>query len=183
MSEIATGPWVVPWISPSALLSRAEIGIALNLVTAAEQTALMKIAKHYAKTRIHFDAEDLVHEAIRRVLDGRLAWPNCVPATVFLAGGIRSIAREWMSRTDPPNEEADTGEEKSAERGTLDKIEVMKIMALFDDPITQKIVTAMMDGAKPEELVQLSGLNSIEYEINRKKIRRLIEKLEAKIDE
>jgi hypothetical protein len=37
----------------------------------------------------------------------------------------------------------------------------------------------MMDGAKREELEQLLGLNSAEYEINRKKIRPRIEKLEA----
>lgn len=67
---------------------------------------------------------------------------------------------------------------------TLAKIDVMKIIALFDDdPVAQKIVMAMMDGARGEELEQLSGLNSTEYESKRKKIRRRIEKLEAESDE
>ena len=68
-------------------------------------------------------------------------------------------------------------------RGTLAKIDVMKIIALFDDdPVAQKIVIAMMDGTGGEELEQLSGLNSTEYETKRKKIRRRIEKLEAGSD-
>jgi hypothetical protein len=165
----------VAWTDPAALLSRAEISNALNSVTAAEQTALMKIAKHYANVSINVDAEKLVHEALRRVLNGRRAWPKYVPATVFLAGVIGSIAREWMSRCDLPNQESHTGEKKTAERGTLDKIDVMRIVALFDDSITQKIVRAMMDGAGLE---QLPGLNSTDYEVNRKKIRRRVEKLD-----
>jgi hypothetical protein len=165
----------VPWIDPAALLSRAEISNALNSVTNAEQTALMKIARHYANVSIHFDAEKLVQEALRQVLNGRRAWPKSVPATVFLAGVIGSIAREWMSRSDSPYQEPDTGENKPAERGTLDKIDIMRIVALFDDSITQKIVRAMMDGTGLE---QLPGLNSTEYEINRKKIRRRVEKLD-----
>jgi hypothetical protein len=52
----------------------------------------------------------------------------------------------------------------------LAKIDVMKIIALFDDdPVAQKIVIAMMDGTGGEELEQLSGLNSTEYETKRKK--------------
>ena len=179
MGELTTAAW----IDPSALLSRAEIGNAINSLTAAEQTALMKIARHYAKVR-HFDPENLVHDAICRVLDGKMAWPKDVPATVFLGGVIRSIAWKWKSKSDLPSEEIDTGDEGAGERGTLAKIDVMKIIALFeDDPVTQKIVMAMMDGARGEELEQLSGLNSTEYESKRKKIRRRIEKLEVGSDE
>jgi hypothetical protein len=104
--------------------------------------------------------------------------------SVFLGGVIRSIAWKWKSKSDLPSEEIDTGDEGAGERGTLAKIDVMKIIALFeDDPVTQKIVMAMMDGARGEELEQLSGLNSTEYESKRKKIRRRIEKLEVGSDE
>ena len=105
-----------------------------------------------------------------------------MPATVFLGGVIRSIAWQWESDLSGP--EIDTGDEGAGARGTLAKIDVMKIIALFDDdPVAQKIVMAMMDGARGEELEQLSGLNSTEYESKRKKIRRRIEKLEAESDE
>ena len=179
MAELTT----VPWIDPSAILTRAEIGNALNSLTAADKTALMKIAKHYAKGSINFEAEDLVHEAVRRILDERRAWPKDVPPTAFLAGEIESIAQDWKSRSELPTDHTDTGEGATAERGTLSKIAEIKIIALFDDSDTQKIVMAMMNGARRAELEQLSGLNSTEYENNRKKIRRCIEKLEARSDE
>ena len=112
-------------------LTAAEQIAVINSLTAAEQTALMKIAKHYAKVRIQFDPENLVHDAICRVLDGRRAWPKEVPATVFLGGVVRIIAWEWES--DLPDPEINTGDEGAGGRGTLAKIDVMKIIALFDD--------------------------------------------------
>jgi len=98
MVELTTAAW----IDLPALLSRAEIGNAINSLTAAEQTALMKIAKRYAKVRIHFDPENLVHDAICRVLDGRKAWPKGVPAIAFFGGVIRSIAWELSEGDWPP---------------------------------------------------------------------------------
>ena len=160
-------------------LSRAEIEIAVGRLTAGDQTALILIAKHHARNnRTRYEYEDLVHEAICRVLDGRRAWPRDVPATVFLGGVIRSIAWEW--KRDLLNEEVEAGDEGAVERGTLAKIDVKKIIALFDDdPIAQEIVIGMMDGARGEELEQASGLSPTEYESKRKKIRRRIEKLKT----
>jgi len=109
---------------------------------------------------------------------GRRAWPRDVPATVFLGGVIRSIAWEW--KRDLLNEEVEAGDEGAVERGTLAKIDVTKIIALFDDdPVAQEIVIGMMDGARGEELEQASGLSPTEYESKRKKIRRRIEKLKT----
>jgi hypothetical protein len=56
----------------------------------------------------------------------------------------------------------------------------MKIIKAFDDdPIAQKILVAIMKGARGEELLKLSGLSPTDYASKRKKIRRRIEKLEA----
>jgi RNA polymerase sigma-70 factor (ECF subfamily) len=201
MSEQTTAGWIhrPAWshakiANATNSLTAAEQTALINSLTAAEQTALMKIAKHYAKAAFGLHhakefasllkeaTENLVNDAICRVLDGRRAWPREVPSTVFLGGVIGSIAWEWKS--DLPNQEIDTGDEGAGARGTLAKIDVMKIIALFDDdPVAQKIVMAMMDGARGEELEQLSGLNLTEYESKRKKIRRRIEKLEAESDE
>ena len=86
--------------------------------------------------------------------------------------------REW--KRDFLNEEVEAGDEGAVERGTLAKIDVTKIIALFDDdPIAQGIVIGMMDGARGEELEQASGLSPTEYESKRKKIRRRIEKLKT----
>jgi hypothetical protein len=87
---------------------------------------------------------------------------------------IRSIASEW--KRDLVNEAVDVGDEGAAERGALAKLEVLQIIALFDDDvIAKKIVVGMMEGARGEELLRLSGLTPTEYESKRKKISRRIE--------
>ena len=66
-----------------------------------------------------------------------------------------------------------------ARAAPIAKIDALKIVMLFDDdPVAQKIVVGMMEGARGEELEQASGLDKTEYESKRKKIRRRIEKLD-----
>jgi hypothetical protein len=55
-------------------------------------------------------------------------------------------------------------------------------MVLFDDdPIAQKILKGMADGARGKDLQQASGLSPTEYESKRKKIRRRIQKFIEKL--
>ena len=158
-------------------LSRAEIENAIKRLTDGDKTALVLIAKHHARNnRTRYEHQDLISEAYCRVLEGRRAWPRDVPTKIFFSGVIRSIAWEW--KRDLLSEEIEVGDEGAEERGTLAKIDAMKIVALFeDDPIAQNIVIGMMDGARGEELEEASGLSQTEYESKRKKIRRRIEKL------
>jgi hypothetical protein len=66
------------------------------------------------------------------------------------------------------------------ERNANAAIDAMRIIALFDDDtIAMKMVIAMMDGARGEELLSISGLGKTEYESKRTKIRRRIEKFFA----
>jgi hypothetical protein len=178
-------------------LSEAEVRKEINSLTRGERTKLIKIASYYAwKGRISFEEPDeLVHEAICRVLEGKREWPRDLEKLGFLAGVIKSIAgdrRRALERTVPLNEESEVRE---ARRGLMDyegtearkirakldeKRIMMRIMTLFDDdPIAQQVVIGMVDGARGEELEQASGLSPTEYESKRKKIRRRIEKLKT----
>src|SRR5258708_20017004 len=91
----------------AATLSRAEAAAAIRSLTAADETALIKIARLYAK-KTSYDHEDLLQEAICRVLGGARAWPRSVPAVAFFWGVVRSIAWEWKTELvendapDPP---------------------------------------------------------------------------------
>jgi|SRR5258708_4228058 RNA polymerase sigma-70 factor (ECF subfamily) len=164
----------------SAPLSRAEIESALRGLTAGEQTALMKAAQHWAKLRrIPFDPDDLIQETICRVLDGRRPWPRDRRAIEFLTGVIKSIAWEWKGLHD---EEIELGDEGAGERGVLAKIDLERIIALFDDdPIAQKMLVGMADGTRGEDIARAVGLSPTEYESKRKKIRRRIEKFIEKL--
>ena len=166
----------VPTTEPaSASLSPAEAAAAMRALTAADKTALMKIARLYAR-KTPYDHEDLLQEALCRVLAGARAWPRQVAALPFLWGVVRSIAWEWkVEAVERAPEAADPqGEERRAIAG----LDVVKIVALFDDdPVAQVIVRGMMDGARGQELQEMSGLDKTDYESKRTKIRRRIEKL------
>jgi hypothetical protein len=94
----------------------------------------------------------------------------------FLAGVMRSIAWDWQAERH--NEEVDLNELGYEDQTASAKIDTLKTIALFDDdPIAQKMVIALLDGARGEELRELSGLTKKEYDAKRAKIRRRIERL------
>jgi hypothetical protein len=102
-------------------LSRAEIDSLISRLTVADTTRLMRIAKKYGG-RIKYEPEDLVHEALCRVLDERRSWPRRVETMPFLVEVIKSIASEWKQDL---LEEIDFGDEGIEERGTLARIDII----------------------------------------------------------
>jgi len=159
----------------TAALSPAEVVKAVYALTDGDKTALMKIARVYAM-KTPYGHEDLLQEAICRVLSGARAWPRGLSAVPFLVGVVRSIASEW--KTEPLGAAADAIDPRTGEAGAIASIDVGKIVALFsDDPVAQTIVVGMMEGARGQELMRLSGLSRTDYESKRTKIRRRIEKL------
>ena len=160
----------------SELLSLAEIENLIGRLTVADRTRLIRIAQKY-EGRIKYEPEDLVNEALCRVLDERRSWPRRVETMPFLVGVIKSIASEWKQDL---LEGIDFEDERAKERGILAGIEIRRIIALFDDdPIAKKIFVWMAEGKRGEELEQASGLSPTEYQSKRKKIRRRIEKLKT----
>jgi DNA-directed RNA polymerase specialized sigma24 family protein len=81
-------------------LSLWQVERALASLSKGEKIALMKIARLYAR-KTPYDKEDLVQEALARVLGGRRAWTKGTGPVLFLGGVIRSIAWEWKSEGPP----------------------------------------------------------------------------------
>lgn len=159
----------------AATLSRAEVAAAVRSLTAGDKIALIKVARLYAK-KTPYDHEDLLQEALCRVLAGTRAWPRGVQALPFLWGVVRSIAWEWKKKI--PDKAPDGADVEAEERRANAAIDVAKVIALFDDdPVAQAIVRGMMEGARGQELQDLSGLDKTDYESKRTKIRRRVEKL------
>jgi DNA-directed RNA polymerase specialized sigma24 family protein len=161
-------------------LSQDEMVAVISGITSAEKTTLMMIARNIAQKRraMKYQYGDLVQEAFCRVLEGRRTWPQGLPAMVFLRGVMESIASEW--RSEFVSEEIEHGDDGVAERGTIAKLEIKRIVAAFDDdPIAQKMIIAMMDGEKGAELQQSAGLDDLSYATKMKKIRRRLAKLNA----
>jgi len=158
--------------------SLAEVLAAIKALTVQEKSRLMKIAR--VRARITVDGpEDLIQEALMRVLDGSRKWPRGLPAVPFLAEVMRSIAWDWRREND--EEDVDLDQVGAEDHAAVVRVELQKIVALFnDDSVAQKIVLALIDGARGEELRTLSGLTQTEYESKRTKIRRRLERFGLK---
>jgi len=172
MTTVSTAVDIEP---ATAALSRAEVAKVIHALTDGDKTAVMKIARVYAK-KTPYSHEDLFQEAVCRVLSGARVWPRHLPALSFLVGVVRSIAWEW--RSDPLGAACEVVDPRTGEARANASIDVNKIVDLFaDDPTAQTIILGMMEGARGQELQDLSGLSKTEYESKRTKIRRRIEKL------
>ncbi|HXW28974.1 MAG TPA: hypothetical protein VEK55_06380 [Xanthobacteraceae bacterium] len=137
---------------------------------------LIKVARAYARTRkTRYDHQDLFHEAIARILEGKRGWPQGVGILPFLCGVMRGIAWDWRTQI---YDEAPEAASASEEGNAIARLDAQKFVALFaDDVIAQQIVVGIMEGARGEELWEQAGLSKTEYESKRRKIRRRIEKL------
>jgi DNA-directed RNA polymerase specialized sigma24 family protein len=160
---------------PPETYSQAEILVAVQSLTVSNKTALIRVARAYAR-KTRYGHEDLIQEAYMRVLGGKREWPKNVAAVPFLCGVMRSIAWDW--RPEHHDENVDVELIGYEDRTAAARIDMQKIIEFFnDDPIAQTIIIAMMEGARGEELRKVSGLAQTEYESKRTKIRRRIEKL------
>src|SRR5262249_41348015 len=143
----------------------------------------LKVARAYARTRrTRYEHEDLLHEAVARVLEGTRKWPVGVPFIAFMCGAMRGIAWDW--RGEIQNGDPDESEFAGPGEGdAIARIDEQKLLELFaDDPMAQKLVVGMIEGARGEELWEASGLTRTDYESKRRKIRRRIERLWLKQD-
>ena len=154
--------------------STIEIREILQSLTEAQKTRLFMIARLLGK-RIRYSERDLIQEAYARVLDGKRAWPKNVAVVPFLAGVMRSIAWDW--RIEDDHEDIDVDSLGSEHHAAEAKLNAQKLFDLFsDDPIAQKILAAIIKGARGKELQRESGLSDTDYESKRTKIRRRLEK-------
>jgi DNA-directed RNA polymerase specialized sigma24 family protein len=156
--------------------SPAEALEAIRSLSDGDKTVLIKVAKAYARTRkTRYDDQDLFHEAIARILEGKRGWPRSVGILPFLCGVMRGIAWDWRTQR---YEEAPEASSASEEGSAIARLDAQKLVALFaDDVIARQIVVGIMEGARGEELWEQNGLSKTEYESKRRKIRRRIEKL------
>lgn len=160
------------------VMSRSEVTAHVELLTPAQKTALVKFARLYAR-KTAYEWEDLLQEALSRVLACDRSWRRDLPVVAFLAGVMRSIAWEWKRTKDSTVEEVDVGDEGAEASGVLARLDITRVLSLFDDdPVAKKMVTEMMLGTRAEELREVCGLTPIAYESIRRKIRRRIEKLQ-----
>ncbi|QPF95375.1 hypothetical protein IC761_30975 [Bradyrhizobium commune] len=132
---------------------------------------------------------DILHEAIARVLDGSRPWPADVPILAFLSGVMRSICNDYwrrarleqrllVSRDDPdqrswPGEEGD--EVPDPERVLAAAQTLANVYRLFeDDPLALKIIAGLADGLAAREICKVNGISELDYDTTRRRMRRAL---------
>jgi DNA-directed RNA polymerase specialized sigma24 family protein len=173
------------------LASVEEAAHALRRISRTDLLRLGEIARMRAIGLPSVDWEDLLNEALTRVLSGTRRWPRTVPFIAFLAQAIRSVAGdEWRrlarshvtSDSDLASGEADdftalSGELATdgidPEREVVARATLQQIDDLFmDDAEAQHVLMGLAQGMEPAEVQTGSNMSATQYATAQKRIRR-----------
>jgi DNA-directed RNA polymerase specialized sigma24 family protein len=173
-------------------LRPSQTALALELVTEMDLLRLKTIARLHARG-LPSDVgwEDLLQEAITRVLTGARRAPEGVPVVAFLAGIMRSLKSEHWRRAgratrsrgalmrDPTGLQGrETAPREAApdpERALIAMQELKSIERLFvDDPVVLGIVAGLGEGLSAERIRARLALSKTEYDSARRRMRRCL---------
>jgi DNA-directed RNA polymerase specialized sigma24 family protein len=173
-------------------VSPTETALALNLVTEMDLLKLKTIARLYARglpPDVGWD--DLLQEALTRVLTGARKCPEGIGMVPFLSGVMRSLrADHWRRALDGASgrhavrldhEEAEPRNNElldprpNPERALSAHQEIQAIEQLFaDDPIALKILAGLGEGLTAEQIRLRAKIAKTDYDSARKRMRRAL---------
>jgi len=177
MSEVETEATAVD----APALNQSEVMNALRALTARQKAMVMSYARNTArKYNNPALAQDLIQEAYKRALSGQRTWRSDLSVESFLMGCIRGIASDWHKKSRRERlieEDEDFGDNNSEAQSNDARLDIARIIALFDDdPIAMKIVQAMAEGLEGEEIQRVCGLSGVKYQNKRRFMRRRLNK-------
>lgn len=180
----------IPPLIDNKVLRPAQTALALELVNQMDLLRLKAIARLYARGLPPEAAwEDMLQEALTRVLTGSRRRPEAVPMVAFVAGIMRSLRadywrrakREWGmdKRIDHQRDESlaiDLADPTpGVERALIARQQITLIKLLFaDDPPALKIIGGLGDGLTAEQIRVSTGLSKIDYDSTRRRMRRRV---------
>jgi DNA-directed RNA polymerase specialized sigma24 family protein len=174
------------------VLRPAESALALNLVTEMELLKLKTIARLHARgLPPDVGWEDLLQEALTRVLIGSRVQPEGVPIVSFLAGIMRSLKSEHWRRTASRSARRQTvrldqltqelaeielrDPAPTPERSLSARQELAAITRLFaGDPLCLRIIQGLGEGSSPEQIRVSYKISRTDYDSARKRMRRTL---------
>jgi RNA polymerase sigma-70 factor (ECF subfamily) len=175
------------------MLSPADQALALKLVTEMDLLRLKAIARLHARglpPDVGWD--DLLQEAITRVLTGARQIPEGVPVVAFIAGIKRSLRTEhWRRHSrgfgrervlldhtagEPERDIIELRDPSpTPERALAAEQELAAIARLFaDDPVALRILACLGEGMSAEQIRVVTGLSKTDYDSARKRMRRAL---------
>jgi RNA polymerase sigma-70 factor (ECF subfamily) len=176
----------MPPLSYGQDLAPTHTALALDLVTEMDLLRLKSIARLYARGMPPDVAwDDLLQEAITRVLTGKRVKPEDISMVAFLGGVMRSLRADHIRRArrglddslrlSPPHEAEQEVLDPTSdpERMLIATEELDKIRQLFaDDLVALQIIDGLAEGLEAEQIRARYGITKTEYDSARKRMRR-----------
>lgn len=163
----------------STHLTPDEIRRVLARLRPPDIVRLSALARTWATGLRQHDADDLLNEALDRVLSGRRLWPSHLPLPVFLSQVMRSISGQWRRerRREPLIEDEGTnapdeqGENPTASHEIDDLIARMRHV-LVDDPSGLGVFDHILADSDREEAQAALGIDAARYDTARRRMAR-----------
>jgi len=173
------------------ILKPTQTALALALVSEMDLLRLKTIARLHARgLPADVSWEDLLQEALTRVLTGARRVPEGVAPVAFIAGIMRSLRSEHWKRSGTARRRREAAAEYRAhatreaalrdaapdpERSLIAAEELGAIERLFaDDPLVLRIIDGLGEGLAAEQIRAALSLTRTEYDSARKRMRRCL---------
>ena len=174
------------------VLLPAETALALATVSKMELLRLKTIARVYARGLPPDVAwDDLLQEALTRIISGARPQPEGVAMVSFVAGVMRSLrAEHWrrvlkgspghdavrIDRMSDGSREVDLRDPSPGpERSLSAQQEIRVIECLFaDDPVILKIIAGLGQGLSAEKIRAALKISNTDYDSARRRMRRTL---------
>ena len=177
------------------IASKQEVVKRLHGLTNVELRKLERIARIRVIGLYEIEWQDLLHEAIVRMLDGSRQWPKDVDLVVFLRQTMRSIASDhWRRRkVNPVISESQLHEPSEEAEGTLLEVAIdptanpeqdvvaaetiAQIRRAFEGDLEAlHVLSGMAIGKSPREIQDEGNMDARRYATTQKRIRRRLAK-------
>lgn len=166
-------------------LTSDEVSAALIAMTSEDHKRLVLYGHHFRYTG--WEPEDLIHEAIKRLLEETRACPEGIPVLKIVSQVMRSIASEIheenkklptlelvLSHSDTDGMVPDLAVDPiTPERILLDQEDLTAVLALFDaDVVGQTVAEGIMVGMEGADLCSLADISPAELATVRRRVSR-----------
>ena len=182
----------LPQLADDRTLRPAQMALALNLISRMDFLRLKSIARWHARglpSDVTWD--DLLQEAITRVLVGSRRQPEGITMVAFLAGIMRSLRTEhWRRAQRGPgardtlriDQQRDLSREAALrdpapdpERSLMAREELGAVKQLFAaDPVALRIIEGLAEGYSAAQIRAAAQMSKTDYDSARKRMRRTL---------
>jgi DNA-directed RNA polymerase specialized sigma24 family protein len=162
-----------------------EAAQALARLSDANLLRIERFARIRATGLRPWDWEDLIHEAVARVLSGSRRWPKAIPLTVFLRQTIRSLAHEERRRRiqaggsfeDADEEARAIGDDAPGpERAIAAREALATLLSRFEgDTMVLTLIEGLAQGETAAETCDRAEMTRQKYDAARKRFRRSVD--------